>query len=307
MRIDYSARRPVWSGLGTDITGCRSINEALECSGLDFTVRQTDVYTDDICPVRFEGLKANVKDDGTPLGIVSGKYRIVQNEDAFAFVDELAGEGLKFERAGGLQGGRKTFILAKLPDRYIISGEAIAPYIVFMNSFDGSSSVRVFTTPLRMICMNMLHLALSKAARSWSAIHCGDIEHKLEDARNTLLYADKYMHALGEEIEELKHIHLSDAKVIELVDELYPVSEGMTDVQRRNVGIKRLEVLERYHHAPDLVMLKKDGFRFINSVSDAACHSEPIKRRENYRENLFLRSVEGDPLIDRALRLVHAA
>lgn len=70
------------------------------------------------------GFKANVRDqDEKVLGVVTDRYKVVQNADAFSFTDELLGEGVTYETAGSLQDGRRTWLLAKLPQRYIISGE----------------------------------------------------------------------------------------------------------------------------------------------------------------------------------------
>lgn len=305
--INYAERRPVWSGLGTDISRCSNISEALFVSGLDFTVRQENIQTSEACPIPLDGFRANIKDDGTPLGIVSTKYKVVQNADAFAFLDSLVEEGMKFERAGGLQNGRKVFVLARMPDKYIISGEHISPYIVFINSHDGTGSIKILMTPVRMICLNMLNLALRSAVRSWSAVHSGNVSYKLEDAKNTLLYADRYMQELGVTIEELKQQPVSDAKVLALVDVLLPTNDSMSDTQRKNVGLQREDLLERYFHAPDLAPLNRTAYRFINAVSDHATHADPIRRRENYNEALFNRSVEGNALVDRAYHLLSAA
>ena len=83
------------------------------------------------------------------------------------------------KRAGSLQGGRRTWILARLPQRYIISGDEITPYLVFMNSHDGSGAIKAAMTPVRVVCQNTLNLALSTAKRSWSTNHTGDIQGKL--------------------------------------------------------------------------------------------------------------------------------
>lgn len=305
--INYAERQPVWNGLGTDVSDCRSVEEALCRSGLDFTVRQADIMTDDEYPIALPGFKANIKNDGTPLGIVSTKYKVVQNEDAFAFLDDLAEEGMKFERAGGLQNGRKVFVLARMPDRYFISGESIAPYIVFINSHDGSGSIKVLMTPIRMICLNMLNLAVRNATRSWSAAHSGDVAYKLEDAKNTLLYADKYMQELSVTIDQLKRTKVSDSTVFDMVKKLIPTNEKMTDVQLKNAVSQREDIMERYFHAPDLVPLGRTAYRFVNAVSDHATHADPIRRRESYHESLFQRSVEGNPLVDRAVSLLTAA
>ena len=80
---------------------------------------QKPVFTAD--GLFISGFKANVRDrDSQVLGVVSDRYKVVQNEDAFAFTDELLGEGVTYETAGSLQNGRRTWILAKLPQRYII-------------------------------------------------------------------------------------------------------------------------------------------------------------------------------------------
>ncbi len=51
----------------------------------------------------------------------------------------------------------------------------------------------------------------------------------------------------------------------------------------------------------------RNGYRFVNAVSDFATHAEPIRRTRSYGENLFLRTVEGNPMIDKAYRLALAA
>ena len=46
---------------------------------------------------------------------------------------------------------------------------------------------------------------------------------------------------------------------------------------------------------------------FINAVSDFATHADPIRKTKSYNENLFLRTVEGNPMIDKAYKMVLAA
>ena len=99
-------------------------------AGLDWKVVQKPIVTEDGLPVN--GFKANIRDrDSQVLGVVTNRYKVVQNEDAFAFTDKLLGEGVTYETAGSLQDGRRTWILAKLPQRYIISGDEITPYEYF--------------------------------------------------------------------------------------------------------------------------------------------------------------------------------
>ena len=58
-------------------------------------------------------------------------------------------EGVSYETAGSLQGGQRTWILAKLPQSYMISGDEVTPYLVFMNSHDGTGAIKAAMTPVR--------------------------------------------------------------------------------------------------------------------------------------------------------------
>ena len=228
----FFTRVTPWHGLGTRVEEAPGSKEALVLAGLDWKVVQKPIVTEDGLPVN--GFKANIRDrDSQVLGVVTNRYKVVQNEDAFAFTDKLLGEGVTYETAGSLQDGRRTWILAKLPQRYIISGDEITPYLVFMNSHDGTGAIKAAMTPVRVVCQNTLNLALSTAKRSWSTNHTGDIKGKLEDARNTLLYADRYMGELGKAIDQLQQIRLSDQKVYEYIDALFPLMDGITEQQRK--------------------------------------------------------------------------
>ena len=302
----FYTRVTPWHGLGTRVEEAPDSREALILAGLDWQVIQKPIMTGDGQPI--DGFKANIRDqDGQVLGVVTDRYKVVQNEDAFAFTDELLGEGVAYETAGSLQRGRRTWILAKLPQRYIISGDEITPYLVFMNSHDGTGAIKAAMTPVRVVCQNTLNLALSTTKRSWSTVHTGNIQGKLEDARNTLLYADRYMAELGKAVDELQQIRLSDKKVYEYINALFPLVDGATEQQKKNLLKLKEDVKLRYFEAPDLKQVGKNGYRFINAVSDFATHAKPLRARNNYRESLFARTWDGNALIDRAYQMLRAA
>lgn len=300
----YTREKP-WHGLGTQVLEAPTSAAALSLAGLDWKVIQKALRTEEGYSV--PGFKANIRDrDNQVLGVVTNRYRVVQNEEAFAFTDSLLGEGVTYETAGSLQNGRRTWILAKLPQRYIISGDEITPYLVFMNSHDGSGAIKAAMTPIRVVCQNTLNLALSSAKRTWSAEHVGDIQGKLKDARDTLLYAGQYMKELGKAIDALNKIKLSDRKVYEYIDALFPLIDNATETQKKNLLRLKEDVKIRYFDAPDLKSVGKNGYRFVNAVSDFATHGEPLRRRENYKESLFAKTVEGNAMIDKAYELVKA-
>ncbi len=302
----FSVREKPWHGLGTVVMEAPTSADALRLAGLDWNVVQEPIYTgfnDEV-----EGYKANIRDsDRKVLGVVSDRYKVVQNTDAFSFTDELLGKGVRYETAGSLQEGRKVWLLARLPREYIIAGERISPYLVFSNTHDGSGSVKVAVTPIRVVCNNTLNLALSNAKRSFSMIHTGNIQDKIQEAKDTLFMAEEYMDCLGIEFEQLRRQKMTDAQVKEYIEQLLPMEKEPSQIQRKNILRLREDMAKRYYDAPDLQKIGNNAYRFINSVSDFATHSNPIRRTVNYNENLFGRTVDGNPLIDKAYQLVKAA
>ena len=101
----YVREKP-WHGLGTKVAEAPTSADALRFAGLDWRVDQEPVFNarGGIIP----GYKANVRDrDGSVLGIVGSRYKVVQNEDAFKFTDGLIGGEVHYETAGSLRGGRQ--------------------------------------------------------------------------------------------------------------------------------------------------------------------------------------------------------
>ena len=302
----FYVRTAPWHGLGTKVIEAPDSEGALVAAGRNWNVVQEPIYTRE--EEMIDGYRANVRDsDRRVLGVVTDRYKIVQNREAFAFTDELLGEGVRYETAGSLQGGRRVWLLAHMPREYIISGERISPYLLFSNAHDGSGAIKVALMPIRVVCQNTLNLALNTAKRSWSMNHTGDIRGKMKEAKDTLFMAETYMDELGKEFESLRKKKLTDKQVMDYIEILLPVEDGSTPQQIRNMKRLQEDMKRRYFDAPDLKDVGNNAYRFINAVSDFATHSKPLRKTANYKENLFARTVEGNPLIDKAYQMVSAA
>jgi len=302
----FYVRVAPWHGLGVCVESALNSEEALKKSGLDWNVIQRPIMTSTYTPI--PGYKSNIRQtDEKILGVVTDRYKVVQNHEAFAFTDSLLGEGVRYETAGSLNEGKKIWLLAKLPDRYIIEGEQIDPYLVFSSSHDGSGSIKVCMTPIRVVCQNTLNLALGSAKRIWTTIHVGDLARKMDEAHCTLSLAHDYMGKLGAEFHRLNKVKLSDSKVMEYIELLLPMDDDPTPIHRKNVAQIRDDLKIRYFDAPDLRHVGKTAYRFICAVSDFATHAKPLRETANYRENVFSKTVEGNPLIDKAYEMALSA
>ena len=107
--------------------------------------------------------------------------------------------------------------------------------------------------------------------------------------------------------DELGQIKLLDSKVVEFINELIPEPDNASPQQHRNIIKLREDAKSRYFDAPDLQGIGKNGYRFINAISDFSTHAKPLRERANYKESLFSRTVEGHPMIDKAYQMVLSA
>lgn len=290
----YTRETP-FHGLGTRVEEAPNSREALHLAGLDWTVDSRPVYDELIREI--PGYKANVRSsDNKTLGIVTNRYKIVQNTEAFEFTDNLIGGDVHYETAGSLNGGKRIWLLAKLPT-HIILGDDVDPYLCFTNSHDGTGSIRACMTPVRVVCNNTLNLAFRTTKRQWSTKHVGDIEAKMAEARSVLQFADEYMEGMGFHAEKLAKTKVSLADLNAVLDEMFPTKEDDSECKKRNAAKAKEEIMVCYY-APDLENFRGTAWGAVNAISDFATHNQPRRNTENYRENNWGRVIDGHPVID---------
>ena len=301
----FSVREVPWHGLGTIVQEAPTSADALRLAGLDWDVLQNPVFMES--GIEIPGFKANVRSsDNSVLGIVTDRYKIVQNSEAFAFTDSLINEGdVKYETAGSLRNGKTVWLLARLPETNIL-GDKFNPYLCFTNSHDGSGAVKVCATPVRVVCNNTLNMALAGASRCWSTKHIGDIQSKLEEARHTLALADRYMNSLTTEADILANSKISEDEIHKILDELFPVGENDTDRKKANAENAKNEIMICYM-APDIAKFVGTKYGFLNAVSDWCGHAAPARNTSTYRENNWGRIMDGHPIFDKAYALCKVA
>ena len=290
----YVREKP-WHGIGTMVEEAPTSADALHLAGLDWNVISKPVFTDD--GVRIPGYVANTRDsDNSVLGIVSDKYKIVQNVEAFQFTDNLIGDDVRYETAGSLRNGKTIFLLAQLPKTSIL-GDEIAPYLCFTSTHDGTGAVRAIITPIRVVCANTLNLALSTAKRTWTCKHMGRIEDKLQEATETLQLANKYMTELNTAADRLANTKVTDDEIHKLVAEMFPINTEDNARKTANMEKAKQEFMVRYF-MPDIAQFRNTAYGLVNAVSDFVAHTSPLRATETFKERNFEKIVNGHPLLD---------
>ena len=276
--------------------------EALVAAGLDWEVVPTQISLlgqDKAIPNAVANVRSS---DGKVLGIVTDRYTIVQNREAFQFTDNLIGGDVRYETAGSLKGGKLVWMLAKMPSARIL-GDEVEPYICFTNTHDGSGAVKVIMTPVRVVCNNTLSMALSGAKRAWSTKHVGDIQGKIHQAEETLALAERYMIKLNETAERLANVKFDEDAVKKMLDTLYPIKEDSSNRERANNEASRNNFIVAYNMA-DIAQFYGTAWGVINAAADVVGHSAPQRASANWEQNNFERILSGRTLLDQVSTIV---
>lgn len=257
--IDQTAGRPAvftvgtppWHGLGKTVAEAVNSRDAIGLAGLDWMVEQWPVSA--VGPEgqtsRTGRFVANVRSDTQAvLGVVGAKYRPFQNQEAFAFADAIVGEGMaKYETAGALRGGRRVWMLLRLPDELKVgTGDSLRPYLLLFNSHDASSPLRAVLTTVRVVCQNTLNLAMDRARSEGVTIrHRGELQSQIIQARETLGLAHRQLKTLGDQIFAMKAVPMTRGRLDRYFNGLLPdLPQQPTNREKKNreAAIQKLHV-----------------------------------------------------------------
>lgn len=196
------------------VDGAVSVSDALTAAGLDWRVNKIPAgySTEDggFVPAGNKFHLTQQSDTGEILGAVGNQYTVFQNEQAFAFADELLGFGAEFHAAGAYNRGANVFLIAKLPEGIKVEGEEdMDLYLDMMNTHDGSGSIAWYATPIRRSCTNQTRLMISKAVSSAKIRHTATAGERVAQVAETLRLVDVYKSDLEAGITQLQGIEMN--------------------------------------------------------------------------------------------------
>ena len=302
-------RKLYFEGIGVNVQQAHSLETAINVSGLNFEVSKQPlsfmtqvpqqlgdqtIFVD--VPHPYPNQFATVRTDTLePLGVVGKDYQILQNIEAFDFLDGLVGDA-KFETAGLYGNGAKSFITMSTEPMKILDDE-FAPYILFTNSFDGSGAVRVMFTPVRVFCSNALVRAIKNATNRLSIRHSSNLQSRLDNAKYVLLNNTNYLNALKTEAEKLAVTPFSTEAFEALARQLFPVNKEDSEIiQVRNEA--QIEALLRAYQQNDLQNFNNTAYKAVQAVADFESH-KPVFRQTNQMDLKNIKTVMlGMPLLN---------
>jgi transposase-like protein len=188
-------------------------------------------------------------------------------------------------------------------DRNMV-GDRVDMYLLFTNSHDGSSSIRVAVTPIRVVCQNTLTYGLKAARRTWSIRHTSGAKERLNQAVMALKMTYRFGDAMRIDAEKLvaKRVTLE-----EYLDRLIPlprVDEKTTERMVANTKFVRDQLFDMAG-LWDLAPFKDTAWGNLQTIANYVSHGDPVRRTANFAENRFEKLLDGHELLQRAHDLAH--
>lgn len=269
-----------WHGLGTVVDTEQKACDAIRLAKLDYKVsKKPSGFQKDNGEWKVNPNEYNIvrEDTETKLGNCTNVYKIVQNVEAFNFFDVVVGEGQAiYHSAGALGQGEKVWILAKLPnDIYINADDKVEKYLCLTNSYDGKSALRMYFTPIRVVCQNTLNMSLSDAKNGISIRHSGNINGKIDEARKVLGISINYYNQFEAITKQLEDKILTVNEVESYFDNVLGIDEEKTSTNKLN---KKDDLLALFEGGKGQKLgHKHSAWKAYNAVTEYVDHHSTIK------------------------------
>jgi phage/plasmid-like protein (TIGR03299 family) len=206
-------KKAAWHGLGIVIQNDMSPTDAMEISGLNWTVSKTSsVYAGD---AQSDDYNAIIRDDNnTILSIQSPDYQVIQNSEVFDMAYNL-GADIKVESALSMNGGRRLVVLCNTGTMDgASSNDTIEKYMAFINSHDGTLAHSVMPTSIRIVCQNTLSMAMASGyKKAFRITHTGDIKKKQQAMADALKFYQQTGKLFEEKVSTLVRKELTKADI----------------------------------------------------------------------------------------------
>lgn len=288
---------PAWHGLASKIflqDEDVSTAEMLHSAHLDnWNVRLSPVT--DFVPAEWRDnsnaqlvLRTNPFDKGTDiLATVGKRYKTVQNEELFAFADNIhdTDPNCRWESAGSLKKGKVVFGTVEIPRTMVLdpqgANDETKLYLIVWTSHDGSVAVQAAITPVRVVCQNTLNLAMKSAKQSFKIRHTQTVEGKIAVARETLGLTYQYFDEFEKEAQKLYSISVTDKKFNEIITKMYPKPDedkkGSTKKWENKVDL----INDLYFKSPTNTNIKGTAWGVVNTLTERLDYFRTARNESN--------------------------
>ena len=274
-------KEEAWHKLGIVVEDAPSVDEAYELSGLNWNVELKPSFINIGDKAVATGDFAVVRDkDNSIFGTVGDRYTPYQNKEAFEWCRPLVESDFwHMESAGSLKGGRVCWSLLKQGETEVVSGDNLKQYLLLTWSHDGSKSVMVAPTTIRVVCNNTLQMALAGNKDISKVRHTSTMSMRLDEIRKLYDMTCESFKSQQEAFNILldKQIETPEEYINRIMSEVFGVSEikDLKDGRGKTIAKNTKEVLLNY--AVNGSGIREQGIKntlygAFNGVSEAMEH-----------------------------------
>lgn len=294
-------RNATWYGIGTEASK-NDYRDLLKSADLDYNVVAEDLWvTHNGTDIQVPGKKVILREDTSDIfGVVSDRYKLCSNREAFDFVENI--DDVKLIKAGSA--GGMVWMIGELPEVEVL-GDTIKPNLIFQNSHDGSCSIKTTICMLRMVCQNQFVGSFQNSPATISIQHSGDLEGKLLAARQTMQGVYQYVKSYDEVANELVGEKISSKKFDQIVEGFFKIPDEAT-TRTENFILERRELFRAAYQADDNQNFVGTKWGVINAYSDFITHEEFARKTNNWQMNRFMYSLNPSTM-NNFMEIVEAA
>lgn len=285
-------RLATFANLGIDLTGVNNIQMALSKANLDYMVEGLPIsYELAGQKVEIPGMMTPVRlTDGHSYGVVSNSYGIVQNVEAFDFVNYIDAP-IEFVKGGETRGGM-VYVICKLEDMDIL-GDKFTPYVLFRNSFNGGYALQACVCPLRIVCQNQFNISFRDTENTITLKHSKNVNDRMREAQIVLANTVNYLHNLQKQAEVWAGQHVTARDINTVINALFPIKDTMSERQK-TVIMNKIMAFRQAYEAEDNRAFRGTAWGIINASTDFYTHEAPVRQTATAEENKFV-AVTFDP------------
>jgi len=291
--------------LGVVTLGVTSVEEALTMSNLNWEVKKSDepvrstiITNDGVEDISFAEKFITYRQlpmqAPEALGVVGKSYEVIQNSEAFSFLNYLADDsGAEFASAGSIKNGRQVFVNMKMPSslKFADGTDSVDMYLMVTTSHDGTKAFTAAVTPIRLVCTNQIRFALRKAKSHFTLRHTKTSSGKVAEAHNALGLVRVYEEAFQEAVNNLLDQEMTKDQFKHFVDTLMPDRFKADSLDVTNSVVNAKNDLMNLWEAPTQKIVGGTKWAAYNAVAEWADWYKPVR-------------TSGDAELARAERIV---
>ena len=303
-----SHREPAWHGLGTVFESeVTDYSTMLDLAGLDnWDIRampisvsdtvwndDTEDYEDTLYSARFvnpfQAIVATIGDEDVVLGVTGERYEIVQNEEAFSFLQSLH-DGARWETAGAIKDGRVVFGSMAFDRDFVLDpsgvSDVVKSYLLVYTSHDGSTGLAGGVTPTRVVCQNTLNVAMGNTKQTFKMRHTKSIEARMKAEAAMWRQANTFMDEFEAEAKTLFEQEVTNKSYFDIVEGFFPRPEK--DVKGAiKKWEKRQELFAQAWNGAPNEGIKNTAWGVFNALTEANQWGRNIQNTKNGKENFL--------------------